>query len=224
MVGVIFNRQMSLEDFQRALGPKDMERVGLFIDGNNMFYAQHQMGWFFDPKKLLEIIEGRNRERYIMLANWYAGIKMPGDSADFYNFLSNVGYRVRTKLLKEFINYDEETGEVTVTHKANLDIELCSDVLALIDQYQIIVLVSGDGDFTTMVEYALSKGKRVIVMSTQPSISIDLINAASTYVDLRSVRDLIIKDRDKERLERERLEREKERDRVTETVKKVITR
>ena len=31
-----------------------MNRLSIFVDGNNMFYAQQKNGWFFDPRRLLE--------------------------------------------------------------------------------------------------------------------------------------------------------------------------
>jgi decaprenylphospho-beta-D-ribofuranose 2-oxidase len=30
------------------------ERLSIFVDGNNMFYAQQKNGWFFDPRRVLE--------------------------------------------------------------------------------------------------------------------------------------------------------------------------
>ncbi|MEL6454086.1 MAG: NYN domain-containing protein, partial [Cyanobacteria bacterium J06623_5] len=31
-----------------------LNRLSIFVDGNNMFYAQQKNGWFFDPKRVLE--------------------------------------------------------------------------------------------------------------------------------------------------------------------------
>ncbi|HBE47228.1 MAG TPA: NYN domain-containing protein, partial [Cyanobacteria bacterium UBA11369] len=30
-----------------------MNRLSIFVDGNNMFYAQQKNGWFFDPRRVL---------------------------------------------------------------------------------------------------------------------------------------------------------------------------
>jgi len=29
-----------------------MNRLSIFVDGNNMFYAQQKNGWFFDPRRV----------------------------------------------------------------------------------------------------------------------------------------------------------------------------
>ncbi len=31
-----------------------MNRLSIFVDGNNMFYAQQKNGWFFDPRRVLD--------------------------------------------------------------------------------------------------------------------------------------------------------------------------
>ena len=117
-------------------------RLSIFVDGNNMFYAQQKNGWFFDPRRVLEYF---TKEPELMLINafWYTGLKDAQDQRGFRDALISLGYTVRTKILKEY--YDDTSGRYS--QKANLDIEIVVDMFNTVDQYNRVVLFSGDGDF-----------------------------------------------------------------------------
>ena len=53
-----------------------LKRLSIFVDGNNMFYAQQKNGWFFDPKRILDYF--LNVEGGVTLVNafWYTGLKI----------------------------------------------------------------------------------------------------------------------------------------------------
>ena len=57
-------------------------RLSIFVDGNNMFYAQQKNGWFFDPRRVLEYF---TKEPELMLINafWYTGLKDAQDQRGF---------------------------------------------------------------------------------------------------------------------------------------------
>ena len=101
-----------------------------------------------------------------------------------------MGYTVRTKILKEY--YDDTSGRYS--QKANLDIEIAIDMFNTVDQYDEVVLFSGDGDFERAVELLRSKNTHIIVVSTEGMIARELRNATDRYIDLNSVRKYIEKD------------------------------
>ena len=159
-------------------------RISVFVDGENAYYAQRSLGWFFDPRKLLEHFTAGST---IGDAFWYASQKMPPDPREqrFYGYLNHAGYTVRMKSIKYF--RDEASGELT--RKANLDLELAIDLFTTIAQYDTAVLVTGDGDFERAVELLRSYGKRVIVASTQDTIARELRNAVGKhFIDLATIR------------------------------------
>lgn len=162
-------------------------RVSVFVDGENAYYAQRSLGWFFDPRKLLEYF---SQGAAIGDAFWYASQKMPPDPREqrFYGYLNHAGYTVRVKTIKYF--RDEISGELT--RKANLDLEMAIDLFTTIAQYDTAVLVTGDGDFERAVELLRSYGKRVIVASTQETVARELRNAAGKhFFDLAEIRSSI---------------------------------
>jgi uncharacterized LabA/DUF88 family protein len=163
-------------------------RLSIFVDGNNMFYAQQKNGWFFDPKRVLEYF---TTERDVELVNafWYTGLKDPQDQRGFRDALISLGYTVRTKILKEY--YDDNSGRYS--QKANLDIEIVVDMFNTVDQYDRVILFSGDGDFERAIELLRSKNTHITVVSTEGMIARELRNATDRYIDLNVIRPFIEK-------------------------------
>ena len=164
------------------------ERVGLFIDGANLYATARALGFDIDYKRLLEIFANRcNMVRafyYTALVDdqEYSPIRPLVDWLD-YN-----GYTMVTKPTKEFT---DATGRRKI--KGNMDIELAIDVMEMARHLDHIVLFSGDGDFRRLVEAVQRKGVRVTVVSTvrsQPAMIADeLRRQADLFIDLSDLRD-----------------------------------
>ena len=159
------------------------DRLSVFVDGNNMFYAQQKNGWFFDPRKVLEYF---TKDPSVSLVNafWYTGLKDTQDQRGFRDALISLGYTVRTKILKEY--YDDSSGRYS--QKANLDIEIVVDMFNTVDQYDRVILFSGDGDFERAIELLRSKNTHITVVSTEGMIARELRNATDRYIDLNDIR------------------------------------
>lgn len=165
-----------------------MTRLSIFVDGNNMFYAQQKNGWFFDPRKVLSYFT-QDEQTQLMNAFWYTGIKDPQDQRGFRDALISLGYTVRTKILKEY--YDDNSGRYS--QKANLDIEIVIDMFNTVEQYDRVILFSGDGDFERAIELLRSKSTHITVISTEGMIARELRNVTDRYIDLNSIRKYIEK-------------------------------
>lgn len=166
-----------------------VNRLSIFVDGNNMFYAQQKNGWFFDPRRVLDYFTTSEPNLQLMNAFWYTGLKDPQDQRGFRDALISLGYTVRTKLLKEY--YDDVSGRYS--QKANLDIEIVVDMFNTVEQYDRVVLFSGDGDFERAIELLRSKSTHITVVSTEGMIARELRNATDRYIDLNAIRDKIEK-------------------------------
>ncbi|WP_017315897.1 LabA-like NYN domain-containing protein [Mastigocladopsis repens] len=166
-----------------------MNRLSIFVDGNNMFYAQQKNGWFFDPRRVLEYFRHEQSDTILINAFWYTGLKDPQDQRGFRDALISLGYTVRTKILKEY--YDDSSGRYS--QKANLDIEIVVDMFNTVDQYDRVVLFSGDGDFERAIELLRSKSTNITVVSTEGMIARELRNVTDRYIDLNDIRDQIEK-------------------------------
>lgn len=63
-----------------------------------------------------------------------------------------------------------------------------------IDQYDMAILISGDGDFERVLQLLRYRGKRVMVFSTEGYIAREIRNVVGGhYVDLATLRSLIEK-------------------------------
>ncbi|HUH50340.1 MAG TPA: NYN domain-containing protein, partial [Mycoplana sp.] len=93
------------------------------------------------------------------------------------------GYKVVTKPAKEFT---DSLGRRKI--KGNMDIELAIDAMEQSETVDHLVIFSGDGDFTTLVEALQRRGRKVSVVSTlstqPPMIADDLRRQADYFIDL----------------------------------------
>ncbi len=163
-------------------------RLSIFIDGNNMFYAQQKNGWFFDPRRVLAYFTNRP-DVSLTNAFWYTGIKDAQDQRGFRDALISLGYTVRAKNLKEL--NDDNYGRYY--QKANLDVEIVVDMFNTVDQYDQVILFSGDGDFERAVELLRARNTHITVVSTEGMIARELRNATDRYIDLNDIRSFIEK-------------------------------
>ncbi len=93
------------------------------------------------------------------------------------------GFKIVTKPFQRF------AGRVDQGQRRYRDLAL--DVVTMLDRLDVVILVSGDGDFQRLVEMAQGKGVRVEVASVGMSTASNLRHAADEFIDLGSrVRDI----------------------------------
>jgi len=177
-----------------------MRRV-LAVDGHSMFYAQQKVGWFFDPRRLLALAaEGDGVE--LSSAFWYAGLKDPSDQRPFRDALTGLGYTVRTKPLRELPGsggsgsggggtgggWGADGEPQRHFTRANLDVELAIDLMAVADRVDEVWLLSGSRDLERLVEVLRARGLRIVLISTEGMVAREVRNAADRFIDLASLR------------------------------------
>lgn len=165
-----------------------MERIAIFIDGANMFYAQRKMGWHIDYRKVYEFYASQAQ---VYNAFYYTSVTNPPDPGmeGFLRALTGMGYTVRRKVVKEIV--DQESGQII--RKANLDIEIVIDMLTTAALYDRAILISGDGDFERAVEFLRGRGKRIDGLGVHAMAAYDLVNAMDRYLYLEDLRDKVEK-------------------------------
>jgi uncharacterized LabA/DUF88 family protein len=170
----------------------EMQRVAVFVDGANMFYAQRNNGWFIDFRLVYQFFTD-NREK--AAAYYFTATPPAGDSERVRNYrrfrtaLINIGFNV---VDKEVSVISTPTAGV-IKLKGNLDIELVFRVLTEQATYDEVVLMGGDRDYIPIINHLRALGKTVTVVGRRESVSDDLINAANKFIDLNSIRDRIEK-------------------------------
>jgi uncharacterized LabA/DUF88 family protein len=156
-----------------------LPKVGIFLDVPNLIYAAEQIGARIHFGKLLDFLtEGRQLVRATAYAPITDDPSTRFESQRFVQPVLNNGYKIVTKPWKRFAD-----GGM----KANFDIELAVDILTMSDRLDIVVLLSGDGDFRRVCELVESKGVRVEVVSFAASTAMELRSVADSYIDVGSI-------------------------------------
>lgn len=168
-----------------------MKRIALFVDGANFYYTQKKLGWSVDAAKLLDYCSEQGE---ITRATYYTGISTATNQHSFHAFLSHIGYSLVTKLVKTV--YNPKTG--AATQRADLDIDIVLDMFDTIDDYDMAILVSGDGDFHRAVRMLKAHGKEVRVLSAMGLIAAELTDAAEGYTDFDTIREKVERTFDEE--------------------------
>jgi uncharacterized LabA/DUF88 family protein len=157
-------------------------RVAIFIDGSNLFYAALQLGIEIDYSKLLYRLTAGSR---LLRSFFYTGVDRTNEKQQgFLLWMRRNGYRV---IAKDLVQLPDGSK------KANLDVEIAVDMMALVGSYETAVLVSGDGDLAYAVDAVSYRGARVEVVSLRSMTSDSLINVADRYIDLDQIKEDIQK-------------------------------
>ena len=151
------------------------ERVGVFVDVANLLYSARTLRMAVDFGKLLDFLRGNRR---LIRAQAYCPTSpQAGDEQMFLQAVKGLGYRITTKNYKTF---------ASGAKKADLDLDLCMDVVRLVDGRAVdcIVLVSGDSDFMPMLDYCSDHGVRVEVAAFDEAMSATLRQSCDLFINL----------------------------------------
>lgn len=102
----------------------------------------------------------------------------------FSHVLRTFGYEVRERHMryaKGLMSLCSSCGHREVVSKAtrsDWDVGITVDVMDRVDQFDTFVLVSGDGDFSILLEYLKTKGKRTVVLAFEASTAQQLYDVA----------------------------------------------
>ena len=153
----------------------------MFIDGGSLFYAAMQMDIEVDYNRLLERLVNGGR---LIHAHFYTGVDPNNDKQKgFLYWMQCNGYRVVSK----------DLVQAAGSKRANLNVEIAIDMMRLAPHCDTMILVSGDGDLTSALNFVTYRGVQSEVVGLRCMISEQLINVADYYTDLAMIRQQIQK-------------------------------
>lgn len=158
-------------------------RVYVFVDAANILYSQQTLHWRVDYKKLKEYFEHECDLKAIYFYTGRVGENHKQNS--FLKKLENFGYIVKTKEVKRI-----KVSKSAYEWKGNLDVELTIDVLGNINNFDALILMSGDSDFAPLLDAVKAQHKRVLVMSTKGHVAKELLDRAK-YINLKKLKEQI---------------------------------
>lgn len=149
-----------------------MRKVAIFVDVQNVYYTTREAyGRNFDYNKFWsQVTAGRE----LVKAFAYAIDRGDRKQREFQNILRAIGFEVK---LKPFIQRSDGSA------KGDWDVGITLDAIEYAEQSDVIVLVSGDGDFDLLVnKIRVTHGKRVEVYGVPQLAAASLINEASEFI------------------------------------------
>ena len=164
-----------------AMGSPSADRVMIFIDGSNIFWASRNRGFYIDYVKLTKLLVGSNRR--LVRPYFYCAIGVPPKKSQisFHDKLKFSGFTVITKSLRRRVSkaklvavFDPEKREwneakakelvkVEKDEEKGVDVALVTDMLSMAykNAYDTAILVGGDEDYLSTVENIKLIPKRV---------------------------------------------------------------
>jgi len=162
--------------------------VAVLVDMQNIYYgAKNTLGRKVNFKNLLNLaVRGRRLYRAIAYLVALENVNQDG----FIHVLRSLGYEVKLKEPKKFYNWDR------VEYKADWDMGIAIDAIAMAEngRIDVVVLMSGDGDFVDLVNFLKAKGIKVEVLSFKSITAKEIVSAANEYIDLEDYSDFIVFD------------------------------
>ena len=162
------------------------ERIGLFIDGANLYAASRALGIDIDYKRLYDEFAAQGR---LLRAFYYTALTDDQDYSPIRPLIDWLDYNGFTMVTKPTKEFTDSAGRRKI--KGNMDIELAVDVMEMVPVLDHIVLFSGDGDFRRVVEAVQRRGTRVSVVSTlrttPPMAADELRRQADSFIDLEDL-------------------------------------
>jgi uncharacterized LabA/DUF88 family protein len=149
-----------------------VEKISLFVDVQNIYYTCRQTYQAnFDYNKFWAKVTN-NRE--VVSAFAYATDRGDEKQQQFQNILRAIGFTV---LLKPMLTRQDGTT------KADWDVGIALDVYEAAQNCDTVVLASGDGDFTILLERIRQRFNTRSEVYGVPKLTADsLITAASKFI------------------------------------------
>ncbi|MBP7795160.1 MAG: NYN domain-containing protein [Elusimicrobiales bacterium] len=176
----------------------------ILIDDSNFYYGFKKQSWEMDYEKFYKWLN----DNFCPIAIYFFGgiiakkaffdrhptrhpthtladfIKAKKEREAFFKKLKSIGYKVATKLVSSV--YDYTSG--TYKRKCNFDVEMTIIALDRLNEYEELVLCSGDGDFTKLLKYIKGKYKKATVIAHKDRLNFQLKEAANRIIFIEDIK------------------------------------
>ena len=149
------------------------QRVVVLIDVQNLYHSAKNL--YRSKVNFKEVLRKAISGRKLIRAFAYVVRTKTGEEKPFFEALTNLGIETRVRDLQEFYGGQK---------KADWDVGIVIDAIRIAPSVDAVVLVSGDGDFISLVEYLKNQGKRAEVIAFGRSASSKLKEVADEFIDL----------------------------------------
>lgn len=151
-----------------------MEKVAIFVDVQNIYYTcKHRYQKHFNYGAFWQ---QATRNRQVIAAFAYAIERGDAKQRGFQKILKDIGFQVK---LKPYIQRSDGSA------KGDWDVGITLDVLEYSEQADVIILLSGDGDFQLLLDKARQRYQvKSEVFGVETLTAQTLIQAADRFVPI----------------------------------------
>ena len=150
------------------------QRVGIFIDTQNLYHSAKNL--YKSKVNFGQVVKEALAGRSLIRAVAYV-IRTEGEEEKgFFEALNKIGIETKIKDIRIFAGGAK---------KADWDIGMAIDAIAMAQKLDTVILATGDGDFVPVVEYLkYTYGVQVEVIAFGKSASGQLREAADDFIDI----------------------------------------
>lgn len=177
--------QQQIKQFLAAHQTK-RERTLVIVDFGNVEKWKHSLGWLIGIQELANLVKNLSSGKRYLRRFYYgsdygqkeSNIALEPWSNGILTRAKMNGFEVVTKRVKYIHSADSVHG---FEKKCDLDVEMAVDFIRERDNYETVVLFSGDGDLMCAVEYVCSEfSKECYVFGARDHIGREVFDAQSS--------------------------------------------
>lgn len=160
------------------------QRVGIFVDAQNMYHSAKNL--YKANVNFAKILETAIADRKVIRAIAYVIRSKTREEQGFFEVIEKQGFELKIKDLQIF------PGGMK---KGDWDVGLAVDAIKTADKLDVVILVTGDGDFIPLISYLReNKGCLVELLAFSETTSAKLIETVDEFIDLsKNKRKFLIK-------------------------------
>jgi len=140
-------KYIPMEEFKASLPP--LPKNCAFIDGQNLHLGTLENGWDVDYLKLRTYLA----EKYnVVEAHYFLGF-VSNQEQDLYTNLQKAGF---------ILDFREHSSALRGKKKGNVDCDIVFSIMKKLvekEEFDKVIIVSGDGDYIKLVDYLIKKDK-----------------------------------------------------------------
>ncbi|MBP9710935.1 MAG: NYN domain-containing protein [Candidatus Pacebacteria bacterium] len=150
------------------------QRVGIFIDTQNLYHSAKNL--YKAKVNFGNVVKEALAGRQLIRAVAYVIRTESEDEKGFFEALNKLGIETKVKDIRVFAGGAK---------KADWDIGMAIDAIAMSEKLDAVVLATGDGDFVPLVEYLrYTQGTQVEVIAFGRSASGQLKESVDDFIDM----------------------------------------
>lgn len=160
------------------------QRVGIFIDVQNIYHSAKNL--FGSRVNFQELIKTLTADRQLIRSMAYV---VKSETAlgeeSFFEALRKTGLELRIKDLQIYPGGAK---------KADWDVGMAVDAIRMANFLDVVILVTGDGDFIPLVDYLKwGMGRQVEIAAFSRTTSGKLREAADYFIELENIPKILLK-------------------------------